>query len=55
MVPKNGLRQWDDDIAKIMDDRMNVFKKYISSKSIEDKIESHCNKRGKEQALRNLR
>jgi hypothetical protein len=22
MVPQNGLRQWDDDIAKIMDDGM---------------------------------
>jgi tRNA splicing ligase len=39
MVPKKGLRQWDEDTAKIIDDKRNAFKKYVSSKSIEDKIE----------------
>lgn len=29
--------QWDEDLAKIIDDKINAFKKYTSSESIEDK------------------
>ncbi|KAJ4434009.1 hypothetical protein ANN_16328 [Periplaneta americana] len=36
---KKGLRQWDDDISKIIADKRQAFNKYISIKKEEDQID----------------
>lgn len=38
---KKGLGTWDDDIAKVISDKREAYKKYLSTKAEEDKIEYH--------------
>ncbi|KAJ4440326.1 hypothetical protein ANN_08465 [Periplaneta americana] len=38
---KKGLRTWDDNIAKVISDKREAYKKYLSTKEIEYKIEYH--------------
>ena len=38
---KKGLRKWDDEIEKVIQDKREAYKKYLSSKKEEDKIDYH--------------